>query len=142
MARDTSLPLRRAVVTALRDDNNFTALGSPALDARIYGMRTPAPLTWPFTRYGSSDAVPFLGQCLDGARVRFAIHAFSKAKFEDECAEISAGAAAALDGKTIELDADYDATAHLRWLGTQIITDAAEASAWHGIVAFEATVSS
>lgn len=134
MARDTSLPLRQAVVTALRADTSLTAL-VPA--ERNYGMRSPATLTWPFTRYGSPDALPFRAQCIDGATIGFTVHAFSKQTFEDECANINAAVSASLDGKVLDLGG---LKAHVVWRGSQIIPDAAEADAYHGVNSFEATV--
>jgi hypothetical protein len=137
MANDTSLQLRQAVVSVMRASDELTAI-VPA--DRNYGMRAPATLTWPFTRYGSPDALPFRGQCLDGARIGFTVHAFSKAQYEDECANINSVVSASLDGKVLELDGPGGAKAHIVWQGSQIIPDAAEAAAWHGVNRFEATV--
>lgn len=137
MANDPTLPLRQAVIAVLRADANLTAK-VPA--DRVYGMRSPATLTWPFTRYGPPDTLPFRATCLDGATIGFAIHSFSKAQFEDECASINAALSAALDGKALELEGLGGATAHIDWRGSQILPDAAEADAYHGIVRFEATV--
>lgn len=139
MARDTSLPLRQAVIETLRADDDLVAL---VPEERNYGMRTPASSDWPFTRYGSSDALPFRAQCTDGAAISFTIHSFSKQQFEDEAATINAAVSAALDGATLALGGDFEATAHIKWTGSQIIPDAAEAAAWHGINRFEATVAS
>jgi hypothetical protein len=30
--------------------------------------------------------------------------------------------------------------AYVRWIGSQVIPDAAEASAWHGVNSFDATI--
>jgi hypothetical protein len=139
MARDTSLQLRQAVIETLRADTVLTNL---VPEDQNYGMRTPAKLAWPFTRYGAPDAVPFKGQCLDGAVISFSIHSFSKETFEDELADINFAVSSALDGVTLALGGDFSADAHIRWVGSQIIPDAAEASAWHGINRFEATVAS
>jgi hypothetical protein len=141
MARDTSLPLRQAIVTRLRADAGLTAI-VPA--ARVYGMRSDVNPTYPFTRYGSPDALPFKAQCLDGATVSFTIHSFSEAGYEDECASINAAVASALDDVTLDLEpnAGFPAKAHLRWIGSQIVPDAAEASVWHGIDRFEAGIAS
>lgn len=135
MARDHSLLLRRAIVTRLRADADLTAL---VPDERVYGERSPAALTWPFTRYGTSEAVPEKAQCWDGARVTFPIHSFSKSDFTDEVAEINAAVAASLDNETIELSPS--SKAYVRWVGSMIIPDAAESGAYHGIARFEATI--
>lgn len=145
MANDTSLSLRQAVVRRLRANADLIAI-VPA--ERNYGMRSPPDPAWPFTRYGSPDSQPLRAQCLDGATISFTIHAFSRTPdstaifFEDECATINAAASRALDGATLALDAPTGAKAHVRWIGSQIVPDAAEASAWHGINRFEARVAS
>lgn len=136
MANDTTLEVRQQAILTLRADPDLTAL-VPA--ASIYGMRSPPDPVYPFTRYGSPDATPFLGQCLDGAVIAFIIHAFSHAEFEDECAAINAGISTALDKAVLTL---AGGNAHVVWKGSQIVPDAAEASVWHGINRFEATVAS
>lgn len=139
MARDTSLPLRQAIVSTLRNDVDLIDI-VPA--ERNYGMRSPPEPTYPFTRYGSPDALPLKAQCMDGATVGFTVHSFSQGDFEDECASINAAAAAALDDVTLELEAGFHAVAHIRWLGSQIVPDPSEASVWHGINRFEAGIAS
>ena len=134
MARDTSLALRQAVIATLRGNGQLTAI-VPA--ARNYGMRSPAEPTWPFTRYGAPDALPLRAQCLDGATIGFSVHGFSNEQFEDECANINAAVSAALDDKVLDLGGPK---AHVIWRGSQIVADAAEADAWHGINRFEAAV--
>lgn len=141
MAQDTSLPLRRAVVRTLRADTELIAI-VPA--DQNYGMRSPASPPFPFTRYGSPDAIPLRAQCLDGANVGFTVHSFSAAEFEDECASINAKLVAALDGRTLDLavDAGFPTKAHLVWTGSQILPDAGDASLWHGVNRFEAAIAS
>lgn len=126
------LEVRRAIVTRLRADASVTALGSPALGQRIYGERTPATLTWPFVRYGQSDAVSSLGYDITAP-----IHVFSKAAFTDEAGDISEAIGASLDNLVLTLDGRK---AYLQYLGHQIIPDAAEADAWHGVVRIGARV--
>lgn len=125
------LGLRRAIVAHLRADTNVTTLGSPALGARIYGERTPAVLTWPFVRYGQSDARP-------GFEITAPLHAFSKATYTDEVAAIAEAIGNSLDGQVMTL-AD-GRKARLRYVGHQVVPDAAEASAWHAIVRVDANV--
>lgn len=134
MASDPTLPLRQAVITLLRADGALIALGDPALTAdRIYGERSPSKLTWPFVRYGQSN----IGQT--GGTLP--LHAFSKAKFTDEAAEIADRIVQLLDGAILDLGGGRKAT--LSWPedgGTQIIPDAAEADAWHAIIRFEVAI--
>jgi hypothetical protein len=125
------LEVRRGIVTHLRADPAVTSLGTPALDARIYGERTPATLTWPFVRYGQSDAV-------FGWDVSAPIHVFSKTDYTDEVSAISEAIGESLDDVVLAF-AD-GRKAHLRYLGHLIIPDGAEASAWHGIVRIGARV--
>jgi hypothetical protein len=142
MARDLSLPLREAIVSHLRADGSFTAK-VPA--EQVHGMRQPAETPWPFTRYGSPDSRPFRAQCLDGLIVDVTLHIFSKEDYENECAEILSAMARSLEGsqgKGIVLALDGGGRAHIRWKGSQILPDAAEASAWHGLAHIEATISS
>lgn len=130
MARDPTLPLRQAVITALRADADLAAL-LPA--ERIYGERTPSEVTWPFVRYGQTDVGQVSG--------RLPLHVFSKSQFTDEAAEIAAAIVNALDGKALDLGSGRRATPV--WPengGTQIIPDAAEADAWHAIIRFDVAV--
>jgi hypothetical protein len=137
MANDTSLALRQQVIVTLRADPDLTAL---VPSARIFGLRSPSTLTWPFTRYGAPDALPFRGQCMDGATISFTIHSFSKQEFEDECAGINAAVSSALDQRAMDLPGARGVKARIVWKGSQIIPDAAEANVWHGVNRFEATV--
>jgi hypothetical protein len=135
MANDPTLALRQAVIVTARADTDLIAL-VPA--ERNYGMRSPPDPAYPFTRYGSPDALPFRAQCIDGASIAFMTHTFSQGEFEDECAAINAAYSKALDGQVLALDGGGRAT--IIWKGSQIIPDAAEADVWHGINRFEATV--
>jgi hypothetical protein len=76
----------------------------------IHGMRQPAETAWPFT----------------------------KGAFENECAEIQSAMVESLDGKTLALESGV--VARLSWRNSQLIPDAAEANAWHGITHFAATI--
>jgi hypothetical protein len=135
MSLDQSLPLRRAIVTRLRADGPLTAL-VPA--ERLYGMRTPAAVTWPFGRYGAPNTLPRRATCSDGSRVDVPYHFFSKADYDDEVGELVAAAVKSLGDAVLALDTG--ARARLVWTGSTILPDAAEASAWHGIARFEATI--
>lgn len=129
-----SLFLRRAIVTHLRADSALVALGSPALAERIYGPRSPGTLTWPFVRVNVSDEGPLR----KGTTIRVTVHAFSKAQFDDEVSSINAALTASLEDEVLTLSPGY--TAYMRWLGSQVIPDAAEADAYHGVNSFDATI--
>lgn len=130
MARDLTLPTRQAIVAHLRADTDVT---DTAMGVRFYGERTPATVAWPFGRYGQTS----LGQ-LGGA---IPLHFFSKAQFTDEVATIMAAVVLSLDGKVLTLEGGRKL--HLTWPdagGSQIIPDADEANAWHGIVRLDAAM--
>lgn len=131
MAKDLSLPLRQAAVTRLKASAGLLEL---VPDEQVYGMRQPAQTDWPFTRYGAPDAGP-LGA---GSLTDFTVHAFSKDAFEDECARICSAIVDELDGAVLALNGGFKA--HVTWKRTQVIPDAAEANAWHGIVQLTARV--
>jgi hypothetical protein len=122
------LALRKAIVTHLRADTSVTAL-VPAV--RLYGERAPASPTWPFMRYGVSDAVP-------GYEITVPLHIFSKDPFTDDVNAIAEAIGGSLDGKTLSL-AD-GRSAYLKWESVRVIGDAAEADAWHAIVTVSAMV--
>ena len=135
MANDSGLYIRRALVTALR--------GATAAGARVYGPGVPANPVWPFVVVGNSDTAPLRAQCLDGVTFDVIVHTFAKGADEAGCAELNRAVASLLDGKGRALDAPFPARIRrLTWLRSQIIRDTDEASAWHGLVTFQGSVSS
>lgn len=129
IAIDPTLPARQATVSHLRADTGVT---SKPIGERIYGERPPSKKTWPWALY-----VADFGQT--GGSI--AIHVFSKAKFTDEVAEIMAAIVTSLGAAVIEMDDGRKL--HLQYPdfgGSQILSDAAEADAWHGIVRFDAFI--
>src|SRR5690242_4303451 len=94
-----SLRLRQVLVTRLRADADFSELGSPALNDRIYGKRQPATLTWPFVRVSTADEGPIR----KGTTVRFTVHTFSKADYDDECEALNAGVQVNLEDAVLQL---------------------------------------
>jgi hypothetical protein len=129
-----SLRLRQATVQRLRADADLIAIGTPAIGERIYGRRTPAELTWPFVRVSVADEGPLR----KGTEVRVTIHTFSKAQFDDECEAMNAGVQTSLEDAVLELSGARKA--HMIWRGSQVLPDASEASAWHGVNSFTATI--
>lgn len=135
MANDSSLYIRRALVTALR--------GATAAGARVYGPGVPANPVWPFIVVGNSDTAPLRAQCLDGAAFDVIVHTFAKGPDEAGCAELNRAVSTLLDGRGQPLTAPFPARIRrLTWLRSQIIRDTDEASAWHGLVTFQGSVSS
>ena len=143
MSNDTSLPLRRAILIALKTDSATTAL-VPA--DHIYPPQTPALPTWPFVRYGAITQLPFRGAGLDGSTMVGAVHAFAKGPGEDAVSLIGRTIAKLLDGPNgaglvLHLEGGVG-TAIAQHTGNTILQDPVEADAWHCVCNFEATVTS
>jgi hypothetical protein len=135
MANDSALYIRRALVTALKS--------AGLAGGRVYGPGVPANPVWPFVVVGNSDTAPLRAQCLDGAAFDLIVHTFAKGADEAGCAELNRAVASLLDGKGRALDAPFPARIRrMVWLRSQIIRDTDEASAWHGLVTFQGSVSS
>jgi hypothetical protein len=66
------------------------------------------------------------------------VHSFSNATFDDECETLNASIQTALEDAVLELSPAV--TARLAWLSSQVVPDAAEADAWHGINSFDAAI--
>jgi hypothetical protein len=128
-----SLYLRRAAVESLRATPELTDFGTPPIADRIYGRRQPATLTWPFVRVSIADEGPLR----KGTDVRLTIHTFSKAKFDDECEQLNAAVQAWGEDRVLELSPSV--TAYVTW-ASQVIPDASEADAWHGVNTFTAAI--
>lgn len=134
-----SLRLRRTIVPRLRADADLIALGDPALSTdtdtqRIYGRRSPATLTWPFLRVSIPGEVPLR----KGTEIRITVHTFSKAQYDDEVEALNAAVQANLEDAVLELSPATKA--FMSWISSQVLADAAEASAWHGLNSFRATI--
>jgi hypothetical protein len=151
VARDSTEYVRQAALVTLRGAATVRVL-VPA--ERIYpGQRPPNP-EWPFIAYGVPVTGDFRAAGLDGSTTTVAIHVYAETTGEDDAtvggedaalaisrvvASVLDGAALALQGNT---DCPYPATAHFTWTGTTVVQDGGDASAFHGIVSFDITVSS
>jgi hypothetical protein len=132
-AASRSIYLRRAVITRLRADAPLLAITT-----RIYGMKSPATLTWPFTRYGTPNETARSVSCWDGSDVAFTYHAFSKTEFEDQCAAMNEAIVASLGDAVLTMAGDIKA--NIVWLGSDIMADGDEANAYHGVNRFGARI--
>lgn len=128
MSAPPILAVRRETVARLKADFDLTAL-LPA--AQIFGERSDRTTPWPYCRCSEFEGEP-------GYRVRGNVHVFSKATFTDEVAEITEAVGTALDGAVLLLGDGR--RAHLQLVGTRILSDPIEQSAWHGIASILATV--
>jgi hypothetical protein len=129
-----SLRLRQAIVPLLRTDPNVILIGDPPVGDRVYGRRQPAELVWPFVRVSVADEAPLRR----GTDIRVTVHSFSKTQFDDECEQLNGAIQAALEDAVVDLSPAY--TARLVWNGSQVLADASEADAWHGVNTFTATI--
>lgn len=145
MANDATLPLRRAMLTALKGNDALTTL-VPAEE--IHPQSPAKPPSWPFVKLGSPSAVPIRAACVDGAEFIVAVHAFAKPRYnggggmletaEDHCARIGAFVASALDRSNLSLG--VSGKARVRWTGSQLLQDLEEADAFHSVVNFRVRV--
>ena len=140
MARDSSLYVRRAVISRLKAEAAVAAI----VASRVYGLSPPATPTWPFVKMQPPTATPFRATGLDGARIAFRVSGFAKGPDETEASILGEAIAMCLDGLSVALtDAPYPARlTDTQWTGTQTIRDPEEATGWHAFVSFEATVTS
>ncbi|MBI1682387.1 DUF3168 domain-containing protein [Caulobacter hibisci] len=138
MARDASLWVRKALQSAQKADAAVAAI----VGARVYGQNPPADPVWPFTKLPPLTVVPMRATGLDGTRYSIRISGFAKGVDDTEAALLGGAISACLDGRSIALtEAPWPARlTDIRWTGTDIIRDPAEATGWHAIVAFEGVV--
>jgi hypothetical protein len=138
---DYSLPVRRAILPAMKDNDALTDL---IPEASIYGATVPIRRTFPFARYGAPIATPFRLSGLNSSSIRVTIHAFTGPvadggeAAEDLCWRMAAAIKTALDGRALALEEGMTAT--VAWVGSNCIVDRDEASAWHAIVNFQVDV--
>jgi hypothetical protein len=150
VAKDSSKYVKRATIARLNDTAALAALGV----STVYPMQAPAGAVRPFVKYGAPINTPVGASCMDGGDVVVAIHNFTETRGtgaqtvpgEDAASDINAAIAEALDGATIDLQADhgcpYPATAHYLVTNSQVLQDNAEATRFHGFVSLRVTVNS
>lgn len=147
MARDSSLPVRKAVLQMLKANATLTAM-VPA--GRIYPATVISNPTWPFLMYEPRVAVPIRASCIDGITLPFTISVYAKPRengsgnilesAEDFVARIAAAVSAALDGRGATLATSYEAQARFRWLNSESSFVGAETNARRVLVNFNARV--
>jgi hypothetical protein len=135
MARDSTLAVRRGILTLLKANAEVIAI-VPAAQVYTQVIENPG---WPFIRYGAPSALPIRATCLDGVEISVAIHGFARSRkqggavvetAEDHAARLGAAIARALDGRRIDLPDGYG---RLTWQGGQLLVDGAEATAFHTV---------
>jgi hypothetical protein len=131
----TALRVRAAMMAALKANDGMTAL-IPKVS--IFPGTVPANKTFPFSRFGTMMAAPFVASGLRSAAYRVSVQGFSQdivdgagtviVTAEDNASNIGDAFQAALDGATIDLG--NGDKLRLEWLQTTPKQDPTEASAW------------
>ena len=136
---DYSLPVRRAVLKALKVDAGVTAL-IPANS--LFPSVVPPTRAFPFGRYGAPQTTPFRLSGLSASAHRFTYHAFMNSApertAEDRAYDVANAIQAALDGRCLPIEGGMHAT--VTWLGSNCLIDGDETSNWHAVVNFSADV--
>ncbi len=139
------LPLRRAVLAALKADAGVLALvASPS----IYPDQPRGEPTWPFVRYGVGVTLPREAACLSGSDISFDVHGFTKDRTnsagqiiesaEDHGMRVGAAIKRALHRRKLSLPEIGAVT--IRSTSGRVQVDGATPGAYHAIVSFRAKV--
>ena len=144
MAKDRTLPVRRAILTALKADTAVIAL-VPA--ASIHPQSPLQEPSWPFIKYGAPAGLPVRASCVDGSEIDVAVHSFAKPRYsgkamietaEDHCSRIGAAVLGAIDAHRLPLQTGE--SARVRTTGWQLLQDGDEADAYHHVANFRVRV--
>lgn len=121
------LSARGTIISAMKADISLTTI-VPA--SRIYPQKVPASPAWPFIRLDSLNAVPARYDCAEGSEITGTVHCFTK--LSSSVPDPEAQAASVLDLIAASIDGIEDC--HVE--NAQVIMDAAEADAFHGLLQF------
>lgn len=137
MSTDHNLQIRRAVLPRLKAETVIASLTT----GRVYGEQPPSEPEWPFLRYGFSIGTATEWSCVEGSENAVTVNVFARGPGTDECDRLNKATIRALDGKTLQLEADPDtgqsATAiEVTHLGSEIMRDTTEANDYHGVNRF------
>lgn len=138
MAIDSTITVRRAILTLLKNDARTTGI---VPKDRWFPMTASSP-DWPFGMYGASTPLPIRATCVDGSEITTSVHGFAKARpssgprdpgetAEDHCGRLAAAIASVLGSRRIDLPNGYG---KITWTGSQLLVDGAEADAFHCVV--------
>jgi hypothetical protein len=145
MAAEGWLPVRRAMLTALKADAGLADL-VPA--ERIYPQSPPGVPAWPFVKCGPPAGVPIQADGVDGDNVRVAFHSFARPR-QDEAGETIETAEDHADriGRAVmralhrqRLDLGGGASAAVRRIGYRLLQDPDEDGAYHHVAEFRVRV--
>lgn len=132
-------PLRVALIKLLEADPVLIA----ACADRIFGVRPPANVAWPFIRYGAPIVTADEASDWTGGRHRVTLHVFVRGPDDAECNRIAGRVRKVLDGAevTLEPEAGSDREANVFELfanGYQLLPDGPQD--WHGVVECDVAV--
>jgi hypothetical protein len=144
------LATRAAMMSALKHSAAMTAL---VPKASIYPGTVPASRTFPFSRFGSMIATPFVASGLNSEDYRIMIQSFTKPLYsvpgdpssillqpaEDRAIAISEAVKGALDETTLTLSIGLKL--RLSWIQSIQVVDGDEADAWMDTSFFRGEVS-
>ncbi|MFS0771037.1 DUF3168 domain-containing protein [Sphingomonas sp. 1P08PE] len=138
MAVDSTLPVRRAILTAMK---NSPAINELLPAEHIFTSVPPPSPPWPFSRYENyGPSSPIIATCLDGQELNVRIHVFAKPREvagitvetgEDHACRIMGRVADGLDQRRYNIDRGQML---VMWRGSLVLPDGDEADAFHGIV--------
>jgi nucleotide-binding universal stress UspA family protein len=140
MSIDLTLPVRRAILRALKSDAGVTALVAASSIHPQTPLKTPV---WPFIKYGAPSGLPFGAACVSGNEIIGAVHSFAKQRkngnqvletAEDHASRIGAAVVACLGRTRLALEGGQ--SARIRVTDWQLLQDGSEADAYHHVTAF------
>lgn len=132
---DLSLPLRQAVIAALRASTAIHALVAD----RIYDA-VPAEPTRPYLRYGVPIIVPYEATGIVGSDVDITVHVFDVGPKNDRAYQIAKTVKDALDEASLTITGGY--TLSLMWTGSQALGDEEGSAFVHHLVQFNVIIAS
>lgn len=138
MAIDSTLPVRRAILTCTKNTPAITELLPATQQHTSTPPREPA---WPFSRYENyGPSTPISATCLDGQELNVRFHVFAKPRLvagivvetaEDHACRILARISDTLDRRRFPIDRGH---MQVSWRGSYVMQDGDEADAYHGFV--------
>lgn len=144
MAAKGWLPVRRALLTALKANESLTDL---VPEERIYPQ---APLDvpgWPFVKCGTPSGTPIFADCVDGDEISISFHSFAKPReeggevvetAEDYADRIGNAVTHALHGQKLSLEGGGTAT--VRRAAYELVQDSDETDIFRHYVEFRVRV--
>lgn len=136
MAKDHSLPLRQAILTALNANGAITAI----VGARCYGEKPPSKPVWPFIKCGTIVGGPFDATCLSGMEAIFNVSGFATGPDGGNAYALGLAIQQALDGIELTLTGGAHSVS-VDWTSSEILRDPHEADGYYSVVSFRAVTS-